>query len=102
MENATNHFPKTTMYSTPTSTQKGVDALEPRKNDRPAMANLRKRMQEVEAKNIYKQRGCTAEFVNAVTKTRGMSEFLIRGIANVTNMALLYALTHNMLVFFRS
>lgn len=102
MEQAENYFPNTTIYSTPTTVQKSVDPFEPRKNDKPAMAALRRRMKCDEAKTIYKQRGSTAEFSNAVTKTKGMREFLVRGIEKVTNMALLYAVTHNMMVFFRS
>lgn len=102
MEKAGNYFPNTKIYSTPTSTQKDVDPFEPRKNDRPAMAELRKRMKSDVAKAIYKKRGSTAEFSNAVTKTRGMAEFLIRGITKVTHMALLYAVAHNMMVYFRN
>lgn len=102
MQNAENHFPNTTIYSAPTSSQKGVDPLEPRKKDKPAMVKLRERMKFDDAKKTYSKRGHTAEFANAVAKARGMGEFLVRGITKVTNMALLCAVVHNMMIFFRT
>lgn len=93
------HFPDTTLYSPPTGNGK-VDALSPRKSDTPAMKRLRERMRTEEAQVIYKKRSSTAEFANAVAKNRGMKEFNVRGIQKVTNMALLYAIVHNMAIFF--
>lgn len=102
VEKAKINYPETTLYSPPTSTKKEIDPLEPRKNDTPEMAELRSRMKSNEAKEAYKQRGSTAEFSNAVAKNNGMTEFLVRGISKVKNMALIYAITQNMMMYFRS
>jgi transposase len=102
LETAKKNFPNSTIYSSPTSTQKGVDPLEPRKNDKPAMVELRVRMQSNEAKEIYSKRGAAAEHSNATAKNMGMREFLVRGLSKVKQMALLYALAHNMMVYFRT
>lgn len=99
---AEQQFPNITIYSTPTSPLKGVDPLEPRKNDKPAMRELRERMKSEKAKNIYNKRGAAAEHSNATTKNMGMTEFLVNGLSKVKHMALLYAIAHNMLSFFRT
>lgn len=102
IEMANQNFPNTTIYSSPTSTQKGIDPLEPRKNDKPGMQELRIRMKSEEAKEIYKKRGAAAEHSNAVAKNMGMREFLVRGLSKVKHMALLYAITHNMMIYFKT
>lgn len=99
VEAVENNFINTKLYSPPTGNGK-FDALTPRNTDNTAMINLRKRMSEEESNVIYKERAETAEFVNAVAKNRGMGKILVRGIRKVTNMALLYAVAHNMVVFF--
>ncbi|MEI8125899.1 MAG: transposase [Parachlamydiaceae bacterium] len=93
------NFPDTTLYSPPTGNGK-ADALSPRKSDTPAMKRLRERMSTEESQIIYKNRGSTAEFANAVAKNRGMTEFKVRGIKKVKNMAMLYAVVHNMAILF--
>jgi hypothetical protein len=51
-----------------------------------------------EAKAIYKQRGATAETVNADAKAhRGFAATPLRGITKVTGGAFLFALTYNIL-----
>lgn len=92
-------FINTKLYSPPTGNGK-VDALTPRKTDNAAMINLRKRMSQEESQIIYKDRSETAEFANAVAKNRGMGKMPVRGLCKVTNMALLYAIAHNMLMYF--
>jgi transposase len=99
-QEAEDNFSEVTFYSPPTSTQKKVDPLTPRKNDNEAMKKLRARMGTDEAKEIFKKRASTAEFANAVTKNRGMDKFLVRGIEKVKNMAFLYAIAHNMIQYF--
>lgn len=93
-------FPDVTLYSPPVPSGKH-DALTPRKTDNEAMVNLRKRMGTEEAQAKYKKRSCTAEFANASTKNFGMKEFLVRGLVKVKQAALLYAITHNMVIYFR-
>ena len=93
-------FSDVTLYSPPTGNNKHDD-LTPRQSDNEAMAKLRKRMGTKEGQTKYKERSSTAEFANAVAKNRGMKEFLVRGLEKVMQMALLFAITHNMEVYFR-
>ena len=72
------------------------DRHRPRPGDSPALAAWRQRMATDEAKAIYKQRAATAECVNAQARNRGLTQFLVRGIARVRAVALWHALTHNM------
>ena len=99
MQKAEADFPNVTFYSPPTTTKKGADPLAPRKDDNAAMINLKNRMKSEKGKAAYAKRSETAEFVNAVAKNRGMGEFLVRGLNKVKNMALLYAVAHNMTIF---
>lgn len=94
------NFREVSLYSPPTGNGK-VDALTPRKTDNTAMASLRKRMSSEESKVIYKERSQTAEFANAAAKNRGMGKVLVRGLSKVSSMALLYAIAHNMVIYFR-
>ena len=56
-------------------------------------------MSSKEGQENYKKRGSTAEFVNAQAKNRGMRAFLVKGIEKAKNMALIYAITHNMVTY---
>lgn len=94
-------FPNITLHSPPVSND-SCDALSPRDTDNEAMAKLRKRMATEEAVTKYKERGSTAEFANASTKNHGMKQFLVRGLEKATQAALLFAITHNMMVYFRN
>jgi transposase len=67
-----------------------------RPDDSPALAAWRQRMATDEAKAIYQQRAATAECVNAQARNRGLTRFLVRGIAKVKAVAIWYALAHNM------
>jgi transposase len=77
--------------------KKEIDPHEPRDGDSPAVAEWRARMKTDEAKEIYKERAATAECVNALARNRGFQRFLIRGLAKVKAVALLYALVHNLM-----
>jgi transposase len=66
------------------------------KNDSEAMSELRERMETEEAKAIYKERSATAEFANAQARNRGLQQFLVRGLSKVRNVALMFAIAHNM------
>ena len=51
-----------------------------------------------EAKKIYKQRGATAETVNAEAKHhRGLAQLPLRGLTKALGCASLFALTYNIL-----
>ena len=54
---------------------KGQDPFQPKKGDKPAVAAWRIRMGTAAAKELYKRRGETAEWVNACMRQRGMQQF---------------------------
>lgn len=76
---------------------KGQDPFQPKKGDKPAVAAWRIRMGTAAAKELYKQRGETAEWVNACMRQRGMQQFSVRGLAKVKAAVLWYVLAHNLL-----
>lgn len=57
----------------------------------------RLRMEKEEAKVIYRERAGTAECVNAIARNRGFQKFLVRGLEKVQCVALIFALTHNIM-----
>jgi Txe/YoeB family toxin of Txe-Axe toxin-antitoxin module len=67
-----------------------------RPTDSEAIKDWRKRMTTDEAKLIYRQRGATAELVNAQCRAQGLWQFLVRGVDKVRAVALLHAITNNM------
>jgi hypothetical protein len=69
----------------------------PRTDDTPEVANWRARMETEEAKKIYRQRAATAECVNARGRALGLTQLTVRGTAKVLSVALLVAITHNIL-----
>jgi len=77
--------------------KQGQDPHAARAGDSPAIIEWRGRMATDEAKAIYKERASTAECVNALARNRGLRQFLVRGLAKVRAVVLLYALAHNLL-----
>jgi transposase len=75
----------------------GRDPHTPRADDSEAVAAWRVRMGTASAKEIYKERGSTAECVNALSRNRGLRQFLVRGLQKVRAVALWFALAHNLL-----
>lgn len=73
----------------------GVEPTCVRPSDSDAVAAWRGRMAQEETKKIYRQRGATAELVNAHVRRRGLLQFLVRGVTKVRAVALLHALVHN-------
>ena len=64
----------------------------------PEVLAWRERMETEEGKATYKHRASTAECVNALARERhGVERFKVRGVAKVTGIALLLAITHNLL-----
>ena len=64
----------------------------------PEVLAWRERMETEEGKATYKHRASTAECVNALARERhGVQRFKVRGVAKVTGIALLLAITHNLL-----
>ena len=76
----------------------GKDPHARKKGDSDATAAWRKRMGTEEAKLIYRLRGQTAEWVNAQCRNRGLWSMPVRGRPRCRIIALLYAITHNLIV----
>jgi len=67
-----------------------------RPTDSEAVKQWRRRMVTEQAKQIYKERGATAELVNAQCRAQGLWQLLVRGVEKVRAVALLHAITNNM------
>jgi len=74
----------------------GRNPEEIRPTDSEAVKQWRQRMTTDEAKQIYKERGATAELVNAQCRAQGLWQFLVRGTTKVLSVALLHAIANNM------
>lgn len=73
------------------------DPHQPKPKDPPAIAQWRLRMATEEAKQIYKERAASAEWVNAQARNRGLRQFGVRGIVKAKAVVLWYALAHNLM-----
>jgi len=73
------------------------DPHQPRLGDSVTIAEWRKRMGTPQAKEIYKDRASTAECVNAISRNRGLRQFLVRGLKKVRAVALWFAIAHNLM-----
>ena len=69
---------------------------EPRPTDTEAVREWRKRMSSDSGKEIYKERGSTAEWTNAQFRGHGLGQFLVRGVEKALAVVLMYAITNNM------
>ena len=88
----------TTVYAPLQKARKaGRDPYQPLPGDSEAIAAWRRRMGTPEAKEIYKQRAATAECVNAISRNRGLRQFLVRGLQKVRTVILWFALAHNLM-----
>jgi len=74
----------------------GRNPYEIRPTDSEAVKHWRQRMSTDEGKQIYKERGATAELVNAHCRAQGLWQFLVRGTKKVRAVALLHAIANNM------
>ena len=79
----------------------GQDPSAPRSGDTPAVRDWRARMGTAAAQTIYKNRGSSAEWVNAGCRNRGWYRVGVRGVARVTCCALWQALAHNLVTTHR-
>jgi transposase len=73
------------------------DPHQPLPGDSQTIAEWRVRMGTPEAKEIYKDRASTAECVNAISRNRGLRQFLVRGLRKVRAVVLWFALAHNLM-----
>jgi transposase len=76
----------------------GKDPHARAKGDSDAVAAWRSRMGTEAAKLIYRLRGQTAEWVNAQARNRGFWFMPVRGQPRCRIIALLFAITHNLVV----
>lgn len=77
--------------------QAGKDPYVPKKGDPLEVAAWRQRMGTAAAKTIYRLRCQTAEWVNAICRNRGLYQMPLRGQEKCRTVALLHAITHNLL-----
>jgi transposase len=99
IDTASNAEHPTTVYAPVQKSRKdeGQSCYARQPADTDAVAQWRQRMSTPEAKGIYKQRAATAECVNALTRNRGMRQFLVRGLRKVRAVVLWFALAHNLM-----
>ena len=76
----------------------GKDPYARKKGDSDATAAWRSRMGTEAAKLIYRLRAQTAEWVNAQCRNRGFWRMPVRGQPRCRIIALLFAITHNLVV----
>ena len=76
----------------------GKDPYARKKGDSDAIAAWRSRMGTEAAKLIYRLRAQTAEWVNAQCRNRGLWFMPVRGQPRCRIIALLFAITHNLVV----
>jgi transposase len=74
-----------------------LDPHQPRPKDPPAITQWRLRMATDEAKEIYRERAASAEWVNAQARNRGLRQFGVRGMVKAKAVVLWYALAHNLM-----
>lgn len=82
----------------PPRRREAVKAVAWKPGTTPEVVAWRQRMATPEGQAIYRHRASTAECVNALARERyGVRRFTVRGVAQVTCIALLVAITHNLL-----
>jgi transposase len=65
--------------------------------DSSVVASWRARMGTAAAKAIYRLRGQTAEWVNAMARNRGLWHMPVRGLKKCRTIGVLHAITHNLM-----
>jgi transposase len=76
----------------------GKDPYAKKAGDSASVASWRARMGTAAAKQIYKLRCQTAEWVNAQARNRGLYQMPLRGTVKCRLVGLLYAISHNLLI----
>jgi len=72
-----------------------VDPYQPQRGDPPAVREWRQRMRSDRGKTIYKERGSSAERVNAELRDMGLRQLAVRGLEKATSVILLSVLAFN-------
>lgn len=82
---------------------RGVDVLVPvpertrRTGGTPEIQAWKERMGSSPAQQVYRARASLCELTNANARRMGMTQLLVRGLKNATSVALLTAITHDLL-----
>lgn len=99
IDSASRAEPPTVVYAPVQKSRKeeGKPCYERQPRDTDAVAAWRQRMSRPEAQEIYKERASTAEWVNAISRNRGMRQFLVRGLRKIKAVVLWFALAHNLI-----
>ena len=85
------------VYAPPKKGKGGRKAV-PKPGTEPGVMAWRERMETEEGQAIYRHRASTAECVNAQFRMKyGMQHLTVRGVTKVASIALLLAITHNLL-----
>lgn len=77
--------------------QPAAQRYQPHPGDSREVVRWRRRMRTRTAHAYYRQRAATAEWANAQARRHGLTQFTVRGLAKVTTVTLLVAITHNLL-----
>ena len=84
------------LWCPPVQSKHGSDPYAPRADDKPGVANWRRRMASEPGKALYKERA-KAECANAWARRMGLTRLLVRGKDKARAVLLWFALAHNML-----
>jgi transposase len=84
------------LWCPPAHSKHGTDPDAPRRDDKPGVADWRRRMASELGKALYKQRS-QAECPNAWARRMGLAQLSVRGKAKARTVLLWFALAHNML-----
>lgn len=84
------------LWCPPVHSKYGTDPYAPRRDDKPAVADWRRRMASEPGKALYKKRA-QAECPNAWARRMGLTRLYVRGKHKARAMLLWFALAHNML-----
>ena len=78
-----------------TAVAAGRDPYAKKPGDGPGVAGWRARMGTDAGRAIYKERGQTAEWPNALARNRGLQQFSVRGLTKTKAVATWFAVAHN-------
>jgi len=84
------------LWCPPVHNKHGSDPFAPRRDDKPGVADWRRRMASAPGKALYKQRA-QAECPNAWARRMGLTRLSVRGKDKARAVLLWFALAHNML-----
>src|SRR5437764_3316127 len=90
------HENRIKLWCPPVRSKHGSDPFAPRRDDKPGVADWRRRMASEPGKALYKKRA-QAECPNAWARRMGLTRLSVRGTDKARAVLLWFALAHNML-----